>query len=109
MTDKLLRYRCQLLPARVRKRRVLAFTELMKAGWSRELLGHELDGALAWAGSQVLTSGQEKYRRERAPEKAHIGGDDALDAMFRAAGADSADIPTRPGWRVVDLLSRRRP
>jgi hypothetical protein len=36
-----------------------------------------------------------KSRRQRATERTRIRGDDALDEMFRAAGADPADIPRR--------------
>jgi hypothetical protein len=94
MTHKLLRYRCQLLPERARKSVARAEAALLKSGWAREQLT-DLKGALAWANSQILTTKQRQYRQKRGAAKRHLKGDDALDAMFRAAGADPATIPTR--------------
>jgi hypothetical protein len=81
----------------------------MKAVWSRELLEREIDDALAWANSQVLTHKQEKCRRKRAAQKEQIKGDDALDAMFRATGADPAETPTRKRFDQQIDWQRRRP
>jgi hypothetical protein len=113
MTDKQLQYRCALLPEKARNSRPLAFTELLKAGWDRELLERELDNALAYARSQAIVNMQEKYRRRRAAKKANLRGDDALDLMFVAAGADPGEIPTRPGkasapsWKDAKMKIRK--
>jgi hypothetical protein len=83
------------LPDKARNSRTLAYTALLKGGWNKDLLDHELDVALAWANSQVLVARQEKLRRQHSANKARMNGDDALDEMFRAAGCDPADIPRR--------------
>jgi len=90
-----LAYRCQLLPDEYRNSRTRAYRALLKAGWNKDLLDLELDSALAWSKSQVLVDRQEKLRRKRDAEKTRLRADDALDAMFRAAGCDPADIPRR--------------
>jgi hypothetical protein len=90
-----LAWRCALLPEHRLNSRTKAYTALVKAGWSRELLDRDLDAALAWARSHRIAAHQEDARRQRAVEKMRIRGDDALDEMFRAAGADPADIPRR--------------
>jgi hypothetical protein len=90
-----LAYRCSLLTKAELNSRTKAYTALVKAGWARELLDRDLDAALAWAKSQRIVAHQEKSRRQRAAQSMRIRGDDALDEMFRAAGADPADIPRR--------------
>jgi hypothetical protein len=90
-----LAYRCQMLPEDRLGSRAKAYVALVKVGWTRELLDRDLDAALAWAKSQRIAAHQEKVLRKRAAEKMRIKGDDALDEMFRAAGADPADIPRR--------------
>jgi hypothetical protein len=90
-----LAYRCALLSEDRLNSRTKAYTALVKTGWARKLLNRDLDAALAWAKSQHIAAHQEKARRQRAAEKMRIRGDDALDEMFRAAGADPADIPRR--------------
>jgi hypothetical protein len=90
-----LAYRCALLSEDRLKSSTKAYTALVKAGWARELLDRDLDAALAWARSHRIAAHQEKARRQRAAERTRIRGDDALDEMFRAAGADPAVIPRR--------------
>jgi hypothetical protein len=90
-----LAYRCSLLTKEALNSRTKAYAALLKAGWAKELLDRDLDAALAWAKSQRLVAHQEKSRRQRSSERTRIRGDDALDEMFRAAGADPADIPRR--------------
>ena len=93
--DIALAYRCQLLPDKDRNSHTRAYTALLKAGWSRDLLDRDLADALAWAKSHVSVAREEKIRRKLAAEKARLKADDALDEMFRAAGCDPADIPRR--------------
>jgi hypothetical protein len=90
-----LAYRCSLLSEDRLKSRTKAYAALMKAGWASKLLDRDLDAALAWAKSQSIAAHQEKARRQRSAEKMRVRGDDALDEMFRATGADPADIPRR--------------
>jgi len=90
-----LAYRCALLSEDRLSSRTKAYNALVRAGWARQLLDRDLDAALAWARSHRIAAHQEKARRQRAAEKMRIRGDDALDEMFRAAGADPADIPRR--------------
>jgi hypothetical protein len=90
-----LAYRCALLSEDRLNNRTKAYAALVKAGWARKILDRDLDAALAWAKSHRIAAHQEKARRQRAAEKMRIRGDDALDEMFRAAGADPADIPRR--------------
>ena len=90
-----LAYRCALLSEDRLSSRSKAYSALLRAGWARGLLDRDLDAALAWARSHRIAAHQEKARRQRAAEKMRIRGDDALDEMFRAAGADPADIPRR--------------
>ena len=94
-----LAYRCSLLSKEALNSRTKAYTALMRAGWASELLDRDLDAALAWARSQRIVAHQEKSRRQRTAERLRIRGDDALDEMFRAAGADPADIPRRGAIR----------
>jgi hypothetical protein len=95
IVDMKLRYRCAQMPECVRGSRVRAVTALLRAGWARELVEREIDGALAWAKSQAIVHKQEKYRRRRVAAKEHISNDDALDAMFTSMGHDPAGIPRR--------------
>jgi hypothetical protein len=90
-----LAHRCSLLSEDRLKSRTKAYAALMKAGWAGELLDRDLDAALAWAKSHRIAAHQEKARHQRTTKKMRIRGDDALDEMFRAAGADPADIPRR--------------
>jgi hypothetical protein len=92
-----LAHRCARLPESVRGSRTKAYFALLNAGWNKDLPDRDLDAALAWAGSQVLTAKQEKFRRQRSAKKEHLKADDALDLMFRAAGADPTGIPRRKG------------
>jgi hypothetical protein len=105
--DISLAYRCQLLPDKARNSRTLAYTALLKTGWNKDLLDRELDGALAWAKSQVLVARQEELRRQHSANKARMNGDDALDEMFRAAGCDPADIPRRKDKRRLTRVKTR--
>lgn len=93
--DTMLRYRCAQMPERVRESRVRAEADLLKAGWSRELVERGIDDALAWAKSQATVQKQAKYRRQRAARKDRLKSDDALDAMFVRMGHDPAEIPRR--------------
>jgi hypothetical protein len=90
-----LAFRCTFLSEERLNSRTKAYAALLRAGWARESLDRDLDAALAWAKSHRITVHQGKARRQRAAERMRIRGDDALDEMFRAAGADPADIPRR--------------
>ena len=90
-----LEYRCALLSEDRLNSRTKPYNALVKAGWARGLLDRDLDAALAWARSHRIAAHQEKARRQRAAEKMRVRADDAVDEIFRAAGADPADIPRR--------------
>jgi hypothetical protein len=90
-----LAYRCALLSEDRLNNRTKAYNALVRAGWSRQLLDRDLDAALAWAKSHRIAAHQERALPQRAAKRMRIRGDDALDEMFRAAGADPADIPRR--------------
>ena len=94
--DKVLAYRCQMLPQEVRKSRTLSVQALLNVGWERERVEMGIDSALAWANSHVLSVKQEKYRKSRHQKK--LKNDDALDLMFTSMGHDPADIPSRDGF-----------
>lgn len=92
-----LAYRCQMLPQHALDSRSAAERELLKVGWSQKELGQDLDGALAWARSHVIVSGQEimRKRRQAKSRTSAVRPDDALDEMFKAVGADPTTIPRR--------------
>jgi hypothetical protein len=87
-----LAYRCQMLPKSALNSRSTAERELLKAGWSQEVLGAELNAALSWARSQRLVADQEKSRRTRANKKTILKGNDAVEAMFASVGVDADHI-----------------
>lgn len=87
-----LAYRCQMLPKAALNSRSTAERELLKSGWSQEVLGAELDYALSWAKSQQLVAGQERSRKKRAHKKTILKGNDAVEAMFASVGVDADHI-----------------
>jgi hypothetical protein len=92
-----LAYRCQMLPASVRKSYNLTQEKLLLSGWRQSTLDEDLTSALNWANSHCVVAAQEKARANRLKKKMKIKGDDALDAMFVAVGADPTSIPRRAG------------
>jgi hypothetical protein len=93
--NTLLAYKVQMFPAVVRKSRVQVINRLLNAGWSQDEIDNNVDSAIAWANSQCLVANQEKLRKSRQAKKQKVRGDDALDAMFSACGADPSEIPLR--------------
>ncbi len=86
MLNKELAYRCQMMKAVTLSSRLLAETELLRCGWPQDVLANDLDGALAWARSQILVAKQEKLRKARKAKKET--SDQALERMFAAVGFD---------------------
>lgn len=92
--NKELAYRCQMMKGATLSSRLLAETELLRCGWPQDVLTRDLDGALAWARSQILVAKQEKLRRQRKTKKEK--GDEALERMFAAAGVSPEKICGEP-------------
>jgi len=95
MVNRELAYRIQMMTAKARGSRTVVVTALLRSGWPKDVVDRDVDQALSWANSYCLTQQQEKVRRQRAARKERVRSDDALDAMFAAAGADPADIPRK--------------
>lgn len=90
-----LAFKCQMLPANIRKSRSSSYAQLARSGWAIADLDRDLDSALNWANSHCLVQSQEKSRKTRAAKKQKLRGDDALDAMFASVGADPTEIPRK--------------